>query len=138
MKYFGLSCIISLLVTALAYAKGGWELAAEANAWPGGILLVLAAILSGTLVSGDRSRANFHSSPTEELRARTQWSWDRVRKLDSVFGGNHRIFHNKIGISLLWPSFTGMKAFCRCGSVDEAESMHTSVTEYGDESMCRQ
>lgn len=74
MKYFGLACIISLLITALAYARGGWELAAEANAWPGGILVILAAILSGMLVSGDRSRANFHSSSTEELRARTQWS----------------------------------------------------------------
>ncbi|MBG9794989.1 hypothetical protein ABD76_21980 [Paenibacillus dendritiformis] len=75
MKYFGLACIISLLITALAYAKGGWELAAEANAWPGGILVILAAILSGIIISGDRSRANFHSSPTEEVRARTQWSW---------------------------------------------------------------
>ncbi|BFH68884.1 hypothetical protein J27TS7_23000 [Paenibacillus dendritiformis] len=74
MKYFGLACIISLVITGLAYTKGGWELAAEANAWPGGILLILAAILSGVLISGDRSRANFHSSSREEVRARTRWS----------------------------------------------------------------
>lgn len=35
MKYFGLACIISLVITGLAYTKGGWELASEANAWPG-------------------------------------------------------------------------------------------------------
>lgn len=73
MKYFGLACIISLVITALAYARAaGAGGPSECVAW--GILVILAAILSGTLVSGDRSRANFHSSSTEELRARTQWS----------------------------------------------------------------
>ncbi|RED66158.1 DUF5316 domain-containing protein [Cohnella lupini] len=74
MKLFITSILTSLLISLTSYFIGGESLTLKVNFYIGISLLVIAMIMSGSLVSGDRMRANFHTSTPEDRKQNNKWT----------------------------------------------------------------
>ena len=74
MRSLGLGTGVLLLVLAAAYITGNWTMFVMLSLVIGGLALLLAGVLSGALVSGDRGRANY--SGEEDYRRRQKWAFN--------------------------------------------------------------
>lgn len=66
-----ISCIILCVVTFLV---GGVKLSLQYNFRVGIVLLLVGAVLSGSMISGDRLRANINTSSKEDTLKRDKWT----------------------------------------------------------------
>jgi ABC-type Fe3+-siderophore transport system permease subunit len=68
------SAISCLVVSTIIFFAGGLDLTLKVVFGIGVALLLMGAVLSGFLVSGDRMRANYHISSEEDNKNRTRWT----------------------------------------------------------------
>jgi membrane protein insertase Oxa1/YidC/SpoIIIJ len=68
------SSLLCLVVCAIAFFIGGIDLVMQVSFGIGVVLLLLSMVFSGSLVSGDRIRANYHTSTTEDNMTRHKWT----------------------------------------------------------------
>lgn len=64
--------LTSLLLTGVAYLLPDYPLLLKATGWIGGICLLISMVLSGSLVSGDRARANYTHESKEDRQLRNK------------------------------------------------------------------
>lgn len=74
MRYFFIGTLLSVVAALLCLIVIGIDKVVLVNGAVGLFLLVLSMISSGSMVSGDRMRANFTSETTEERHKRTKLS----------------------------------------------------------------
>lgn len=68
------STLLCLVILATVFLIGDYMLAMKISFGIGIVLLLLSMIFSGSLVSGDRIRANYHTSTTEDRTLRNKWT----------------------------------------------------------------
>ncbi|GIN96225.1 hypothetical protein J6TS1_20950 [Siminovitchia terrae] len=74
MKYFMMGILLSAILTVLSLSVWGMNMAINITGGIGLLLLILSMIILGSMVSGDRMRANFASESMEERHKRTSVS----------------------------------------------------------------
>jgi hypothetical protein len=73
-RVFLYSIVACAMVSGVSFVIGGRFLTLQVNAWTGIVLILIAAVMSGSLVSGDRMRANYHTSTPQDRKERNKWT----------------------------------------------------------------
>lgn len=74
LRSLGFGAALLALIALVSIGFGDWTLIMKFAGYAGGGFLLLAAVFSGSLVSGDRMRANFSTETKEDRDTRLKWS----------------------------------------------------------------
>lgn len=72
-KCFGIGLMITVLFVVYGFFTSDWELTVKVLAISAVIPLLLAGIMTGALVDGDRSRANAYTEVKEGKDRKSRW-----------------------------------------------------------------
>lgn len=74
VRFIGIGLIGTILALIYGFFTQRWETTVQIIGWFALVPLLLAGLLAGVFVSGDRNRANYHSGDKETRKARGSWT----------------------------------------------------------------
>ncbi|WP_431802967.1 DUF5316 domain-containing protein [Halobacillus andaensis] len=74
LKYAGAGTLMLFGASIAWWGAGDWSLFLKITAGIALAPLILAGVLTGAFISGDRHRANFHSETKDDREFRSRWS----------------------------------------------------------------
>ena len=66
MKYLRLGLIVVVIVTLISFISGNWSVLLKVSGTIGVVSFLIAALLTGTFISGDQLKANWSSESKED------------------------------------------------------------------------
>ncbi|MRH41700.1 hypothetical protein GH741_03315 [Aquibacillus halophilus] len=73
LKYLGIGVFLTIIALAIGVLTSDWNLFLKIIAVAAVVPLLLAGLLTGAFVDGDRNRANYHTEPKEYRQGKNKW-----------------------------------------------------------------